>query len=82
MAVSGYAVFQVISCSLNVPETFPWASLGRVIVEEQTMNATGYLNIFADQLHPYMASVFPAGNGMFQQDQVKAKNCVGVVPGI
>ncbi|GIY41129.1 transposase domain containing protein [Caerostris darwini] len=32
------------------------------------MNATGYLNIIADQLHPSMASVFSAGNGMFQQD--------------
>ncbi|GFW73807.1 transposase domain containing protein [Trichonephila clavipes] len=32
------------------------------------MNATGYLNTIADQLHPYMASVSPAGNGMFQQD--------------
>ncbi|GFT39999.1 transposase domain containing protein [Trichonephila clavipes] len=32
------------------------------------MNATGYLNIIADQLHPYMASILPAGNGMFQQD--------------
>ncbi|GFX90901.1 transposable element Tc1 transposase [Trichonephila clavipes] len=32
------------------------------------MNATRYLNILADQLHPYMASVFPAGNGMIQQD--------------
>ncbi|GFX31147.1 transposable element Tcb2 transposase [Trichonephila clavipes] len=32
------------------------------------MNATEYLNIIADQLHPYMASVSPAGNGMFQQD--------------
>ncbi|GFT21670.1 transposase domain containing protein [Trichonephila clavipes] len=48
--------------------TFSWAFLGPVTVVEQTMNATGYLNIIADQLHPYMASVFPAGNGMFQQD--------------
>ncbi|GFW24425.1 transposase domain containing protein [Trichonephila clavipes] len=32
------------------------------------MNATGYLNIIVDQLHPYVTSVFPAGNGMFQQD--------------
>ncbi|GFT82903.1 transposase domain containing protein [Trichonephila clavipes] len=44
------------------------ASLRPVVVIEQTMNAIGYLNIIADQLHPYMASVFPAGNGMFQQD--------------
>ncbi|GFV99621.1 transposable element Tcb1 transposase [Trichonephila clavipes] len=48
--------------------TFSWASLGPVVVVEQTMNTTGYLNIIADQLHPYMVSVFPAGNGMFQQD--------------
>ncbi|GFU88927.1 transposase domain containing protein [Trichonephila clavipes] len=47
--------------------TLSWASLGPVVVVELTMNATGYLNIIADQLHPYMASVFPAGNGMFQQ---------------
>lgn len=48
--------------------TFSWASPGPVVVVERTMNATGYLNIIADQLHPYMASVFPAGNGIFQQD--------------
>ncbi|CAL1285354.1 unnamed protein product [Larinioides sclopetarius] len=48
--------------------SFSWASLGPVVMVEQTMNATGYLNIIADQLHPYMTSVFPAGNGMFQQD--------------
>jgi len=48
--------------------TFSWASLGPMVVVEQTMNATEYLNIIADQLHPYMDSVFPAGNGMFQQD--------------
>ena len=35
---------------------------------EQTLHAAEYLNIIADQLHPYMTSVFPAGNGMFQQD--------------
>ena len=37
---------------------------------EQIMNATGHLNIIADQLHPYMDYVFPAGNGMFQQENV------------
>lgn len=48
--------------------TFSWATLGPVVVVEQTMNAANYLNIIADQLHPYMASVFPTGNGIFQQD--------------
>ncbi|GFX37116.1 transposable element Tcb2 transposase [Trichonephila clavipes] len=47
---------------------FSWVTLGPVVVVEQTMNATGYLKIIADQLHPYMAYVFPAGNGMFQMD--------------
>ncbi|GBM72217.1 hypothetical protein AVEN_244005-1 [Araneus ventricosus] len=32
------------------------------------MKAANYLNITADQLHPYMASVFPTGNGIIQQD--------------
>ncbi|GFU12054.1 transposase domain containing protein [Trichonephila clavipes] len=47
---------------------FSWEFLGPVVVVEQTMNATVYLNIIGDQLHPYMTSVLPAGNGMFQQD--------------
>ncbi|GFV63316.1 transposable element Tc1 transposase [Trichonephila clavipes] len=53
--------------------TFSWAFLGPVVVVEQTMNATGYLNIIADQLHPYMASVFPAGNAMFQQNNASCQ---------
>ncbi|GBM34607.1 hypothetical protein AVEN_171647-1 [Araneus ventricosus] len=39
---------------------------GPTVVVEQTIN---YLNIIADQLHPYMAFVFPTGNGIFQQDK-------------
>ncbi|GBL99227.1 Transposable element Tc1 transposase [Araneus ventricosus] len=45
--------------------TFSWAALVEV---EQTMKAANYLNIIADQLHPYMGFVFPTGNGIFQQD--------------
>ncbi|GFV52135.1 transposase domain containing protein [Trichonephila clavipes] len=54
--------------SIMLWRTFSWVLLRPVVVVEQTMNATGYLNIIADQLHPYMTSVSPAGNGMFQQD--------------
>ncbi|GBM66903.1 Transposable element Tc1 transposase [Araneus ventricosus] len=46
--------------------TFSRAALGPVVVVEQTMNAANYLNIIANQLHPYMVFVFP--NGIFQQD--------------
>ncbi|GBM76409.1 Transposable element Tc1 transposase [Araneus ventricosus] len=48
--------------------TFSWAALEPVVVVEQTMKAANYPNITADQLHPYMAFVFPTGNGIFQQD--------------
>ncbi|GFW00868.1 transposase domain containing protein [Trichonephila clavipes] len=43
------------------------------------MNATEYLNILADQLHPYMASVSPAGNGMFQQDNASCHKAIIVL---
>ncbi|GBO01227.1 Transposable element Tc1 transposase [Araneus ventricosus] len=46
--------------------TFSWAALGPVVVVEQTMKAANYLNIAADQLHLYIAFVFPTGNGIFQ----------------
>ncbi|GBM26547.1 Transposable element Tc1 transposase [Araneus ventricosus] len=45
--------------------TFSWVALGPVVVVDQTMKAANYLNIIAD---PYMAFVFPTGNGIFQQD--------------
>ncbi|GBO08807.1 hypothetical protein AVEN_107584-1 [Araneus ventricosus] len=48
--------------------TFSWAALGPVVVVEHTMKAAIYLNIIAHRLHPYMAFVFPTGNGIFQQD--------------
>ncbi|GBM81188.1 hypothetical protein AVEN_197330-1 [Araneus ventricosus] len=48
--------------------TFSWPALGPVVVVEYTMKAANYLNIIADQLHPYMAFVFPIGNGIFQQN--------------
>ncbi|GBM44521.1 Transposable element Tc1 transposase [Araneus ventricosus] len=48
--------------------TFSWVALRPVVVVEQTMKAANYLNIIADQLHSYMAFVFPTGNGIFQQD--------------
>ncbi|GFV66143.1 transposase domain containing protein [Trichonephila clavipes] len=51
--------------SIMLWRTFSWAFLGPVVVVEQTMNATEYLNNIADQLHPYMTYFSPAGNGMF-----------------
>ncbi|GBN71093.1 Transposable element Tc1 transposase [Araneus ventricosus] len=53
--------------------TFSWAFLGPVFVLEQTMKAANYLNIIADQLHPYMAFVVPTGNGIFQKDNAPCR---------
>ena len=50
--------------------TFSWASLGPGLVVEQTLYATEYLKIIVGQLHLYSLSVFPTGNGMFQEDNV------------
>ena len=47
---------------------FSWASLGPMVVVQQILKTTEYLNITADQLHLYMASGFPTGSGMLQQD--------------
>ena len=47
--------------------TSSWESLGPVVMVEHALNATKYLNIIVDQLHPYMASVFSTGNGMLEQ---------------
>ncbi|GBM71957.1 Transposable element Tc1 transposase [Araneus ventricosus] len=61
---------QAGSGSIMLWGTFSWAALGPIVVVEQTMKAANYLNIIAEQLQPYMAFVFPTGNGIFQQDNV------------
>jgi hypothetical protein len=35
---------------------------------EQRLNATGYLNIIVNQVHPFMAAVYPSANVFLQQD--------------
>ena len=70
MALSGHAIdrTQVYSGRFMLWGTFSWASLGPMVVVQQTLNATAYLNIIVDQLHLYMASVFSTGNGMLKRD--------------
>ncbi|MGH0151888.1 UNVERIFIED_CONTAM: hypothetical protein FKN15_020795 [Acipenser sinensis] len=38
---------------------------GPLIKVEKHLNATGYLNIIANQVHPFMAAVYPSANGFF-----------------
>ncbi|GBN99020.1 hypothetical protein AVEN_23185-1 [Araneus ventricosus] len=47
---------------------FSWHALGPLIPVEGTLNSCAYLSIVADQVHPYMATVYPENDGAFQQD--------------
>lgn len=61
------------------------ASLGSVVVIEQTIKAADYQNVIENQLHPYMVSVTRNGNGGFEHDNTpcqKDSNCAGSVSGI
>ncbi|GFX97343.1 integrase catalytic domain-containing protein [Trichonephila clavipes] len=44
--------------------------LEALVLIEGTMIVVDYLSIIMDQLHPYIGSIIPTGNGIFQQDSV------------
>ncbi|GBO32848.1 hypothetical protein AVEN_38920-1 [Araneus ventricosus] len=48
---------------------FSWHALGPLIPVEGTFNSFAYLSIVADPVHPYMATVYPANDGVFQLDK-------------
>jgi len=43
---------------------------------EQRLNATGYLNIIANQVHPFMVAVYPSANGFLQQDNTPCRKAM------
>lgn len=46
---------------------FSWHNLGPLVPIER-LNATAYLSIVADHVHPFMTTVYPSSDGFFQQD--------------
>ncbi len=46
---------------------FSWHSLGPLVPIEH-LNATAYLSIVSDHVHPFMTTVYPSSDGYFQQD--------------
>ncbi len=43
--------------------------MGGILVPiEHHLNATVYLSIIADHVHPFMTTVYPSSGGYFQQD--------------
>ena len=47
---------------------FSWHTLGLLIPINHHLNATAYLSIVADHVHPFMATMYPSSNGYFQHD--------------
>ncbi len=43
-------------------------TLGPLVPIEHRLNATAYLSIVADHVHPFMTTVYPSSNGYFLQD--------------
>ncbi|KFM58856.1 hypothetical protein X975_26253, partial [Stegodyphus mimosarum] len=90
-----YAVFKVNSCStctaghtqasggtIMLWRTFSLAVLGPLVMVEQTMKDANYLSIIADNLYPYMVSVFPTGNRIFHQDNTSCHKAQIMLEGI
>ncbi len=50
---------------------FSWHTLGPLVPIEHRLNATAYLSIVADLIHPFMTTVYPSSDGYFQQDNVQ-----------
>ncbi len=42
--------------------------LAHLVLVEHRLNATAYLSIVADNVHPLMTTVYPSSDGYFQQD--------------
>ncbi len=47
---------------------FSWHTLGPFVPIEHHLNATAYLSIVADHVHPFMTTVYPSSDDHFQQD--------------
>ncbi len=47
---------------------FSWHTLGPLVPTEHCLNATAYLSIVADHVHPFMTTVYTSSDGYFQKD--------------
>jgi len=47
---------------------FSWHTLGPLVPIGHCLNATAYLSIVSDHVHPFMATMYPSPDSYFQQD--------------
>ncbi len=50
---------------------FCWHTLCPLVPIEHCLDATAYLSIVADHVHPFMTTVHPSSDDYFQQDPFK-----------
>ncbi len=53
---------QAAGGSLMVWKIFSWHTLGPLVPIEHRLNATAYLSIVADHVHPFMTTVYPSSD--------------------
>lgn len=57
---------QACGRSVLVSAIFSWGTLKPIVLVDETLTGHTYLNIVTDQVHPFMAIIFPGGDGVFQ----------------
>ncbi len=53
---------------------FSWHTLGLLVPIDHRLNATAYLSIVADHVHPFMTTVYPSSDDYFQQDNAPSQS--------
>ncbi len=59
---------QAAGGGVKVRGIFSWHTFRPLVPIEHCLNATVYLSIVADHVHPFMTTVYPSSDGYFQQD--------------
>ena len=52
---------------------FSGHTLGPLVPIGHRLNATGYLSIVSDHVHPFMTTMYPSSDGYFQQDNAPCR---------
>ncbi len=59
---------QMVGSEFGVKNMKASIQLAHFVPIEHSLNATAYLSIVADHVHPFMTTVYPSSDGYFQQD--------------
>ncbi len=54
--------FRLVVVGVMVWGIFSWHTLGPLVPIEHRLNATAYLSIVADHVHPFMTTVYPSSD--------------------